>query len=44
MPHGGWYDNRRGERCEFPPGVGAEFIEVKSGLRERKLMDTESSR
>jgi NAD(P)-dependent dehydrogenase (short-subunit alcohol dehydrogenase family) len=29
---------------EFPPGVGAEFIEVKSGLRERKLMDTESSR
>ena len=27
-----------------PPGVGAEFIEVKSGLRERKLMDTESSR
>ncbi|MBP9035553.1 MAG: SDR family oxidoreductase [Pseudomonadales bacterium] len=29
---------------EFPPGVGAEFIEVRSGLRERKLMDTESAR
>jgi NAD(P)-dependent dehydrogenase (short-subunit alcohol dehydrogenase family) len=29
---------------EFPPGVGAEFIEVRAGLREPKLMDTQSSR
>lgn len=29
---------------EFPPGVGAEFIEVRAGLLERKLMDTPSVR
>lgn len=29
---------------EYPPEVAAEFIEVRAGLRERKLMDTRSSR